>query len=92
MLERGVVREFCGGLGEEWNNLGGHIVLGSGNGKLGDHARAYRYAAVSANNRNFNMRSLGEVSQVFSDKSRSTDDVQGGDAKEPETMISMVSG
>lgn len=59
--------------------------------KLGDHAQTYCHATVSANNGNVNGRSQGAVSKLLSDKSRSTDNVQGGDAKEPETRIGLVS-
>ena len=48
----------------------------------------YRYTAVSANNRNLDVRSQGGIPELLGDKSRSTDDVQSGDTKEPEKFVS----
>lgn len=60
--------------------------------KLGDHVETYCHSAVSANNRNMNGRSQREVVEFLSDKSGSTDDVQGGDTEQPETKVGLVSG
>lgn len=54
----------------------------------GEHAKTYRHAAMSANNRDIDERNEREVSDYFSDKSSSTDNVQGGDAKQPKSRIS----
>jgi len=45
---------------------------------------------VSADDRDGNGRSKGEVSQLLGDKGGSTDNIQGGDTKEPEMRISSV--
>lgn len=44
----------------------------------------YGHAAVSANDGDDDGRSQRELSELLSDKSRSTDNVQSGDAKEPD--------
>ena len=43
----------------------------------------YGHAAVSANDGDDDGRSQRELSELLSDKSRSTDNVQSGDTKEP---------
>jgi hypothetical protein len=46
---------------------------------------------VSTNDWDGNGRGEREVSELLSDKSRSTDYVQGGDTKEPKMRINSVS-
>jgi len=52
--------------------------------------RTYGHTAVPADDRDGNGRSKGEVSQLLGDKGGSTDNIQGGDTKEPEMRISSV--
>lgn len=51
--------------------------------EVGVRMETYGHAAVSTNDGDDDGRSQRELSELLSDKSRSTDNVQSGDAKEP---------
>lgn len=52
--------------------------------EVSDRVQTYGHTTVSTDDGDGNGGSQGEVSELFSDKSRSTDDIQGGDTEEPE--------
>jgi len=53
--------------------------------------QTYGHTAVPTNYRDVNGSGQREVREFLSNESRSADDIQGGDTKEPETRVGSVS-